>query len=358
MRWATGLLMGGLAIAVTLGAAVIAPGSAWATVENLQSGYWSQLPGGPQVPSGGLEVASDPSGPEAVSAIRFSLQPGVTPSTLTLEVSNAQPAGQVAVVACPTSTASTDWKSPSGAGSFSDAPKGDCSAGSVEGQLSPDAKTMTFALQDITVSSTVNVVLEPDQAPSPVPAGPSSTGPTFDIAFDPVTPADVATTGTPTPTTVPPATPAGAAPAPVPMAGPPPAQGGSGLGAALPASSGLATGPALAPANSARVPASVGPATPTPTNQAAPSLASPAVTTGPQTQGSPGSPASTGGSSRDRRRAELVLGFFLMDILALMAWQRFHPSSAGTRPALTIYDPPPVAAAADAGGLRAGQLGV
>ena len=56
------------------------------------------------MPANGLDVAADANGPQAVSAVKFTLADGETAPILTLKVAQAQPQSQVVVEACAIAT--------------------------------------------------------------------------------------------------------------------------------------------------------------------------------------------------------------------------------------------------------------
>jgi len=92
------------------------------------TGYWARTRLGPPVPieaptpvpEGGTWVASDPSGPVAVSALRLPLDDGAVPTLLTLEIDQVQ--GTPAVRVCP---AVARWQ-PEQGGRLDNAPAHDC----------------------------------------------------------------------------------------------------------------------------------------------------------------------------------------------------------------------------------------
>lgn len=341
-----GLVRAGFGLLVAGGSALLLPGQlAVAQPSQAQSGYWSQIPAGPQVPSGGTEVASDATGPTAVSAYRFTLPDGESAKVLTMKVAGAEPASQVALLACPVSAASSGWQPPSGAGNYADAPAADCSRGSVAGKLATDDSTVTFDLSKLKFAdSTVDVRVQPNSAASPVPAalgpGSGSSYPTFEVDFQPVTAASLSTSGT---ATAAPAASSGApaglgqsAPAPSSAGSPVPSSAAvpssSSLSAALPSTAG-GSGPASFAAGSG------GPSLASPSNNSAlPSLQhSPrSLSTGPSDTGAAGT------KSPWRWRSEYALGFVLIDLIAVMWYQQRNDRTADDRKPLSIYDPPPV----------------
>jgi len=216
---------------------VLVPGAvpARAAVSTVETGVWwrnqvegASLPAPPSVPAGGLWVSSNTTGATAVSAIRFQLPVTDADPTLKLKVAmvtNAadSPLGtHVYVLAC---VANSDWKPTSGPpGAWSARPEADCSKGQIGGEYTAGGSTMTFDLSRmVQPGEQANVVLLPGSTTNPVavppppvpvpvpvtvPATPPVTTPelpaplptppdptastiplTFDITFQPVTPA-------------------------------------------------------------------------------------------------------------------------------------------------------------------------
>jgi len=195
------------ALAMTAAAllCLVAPGPPASAVEGVESGWWwaSQpdgrpFPPPPHVPQHGLWVSTSPSGPQAVSAIRFQLGANESGPIVTLHVHTTLPPAQLAtagigpplVVACPATAA---WK-PADAGAWSARPTANCGAGAVGGALSADGRLMGFDLTTIATSKAVDVVLLPGPAaslvpPPPVPVpglAPPPVTAGFDVTFEPV----------------------------------------------------------------------------------------------------------------------------------------------------------------------------
>ena len=113
-------------------------------------GWWykpNQVPNGlaappapPGVPSDGLYIAADPSGPFALAAVRF-IADGPGELTLTLAPAPESQAGIPSIAAC---VALTTWDG-SSAGRWDGIPQYDC-ANQAEGVLSEDGTVMTFGL--------------------------------------------------------------------------------------------------------------------------------------------------------------------------------------------------------------------
>ena len=99
----------------------------------------------PEVPAGGLWVSSGPHHEEAVSALRFTVPAGVTPTGLVLHVHDQQSRLNPATVdACPPATA---WTSPSTTpGPSADKPTADCAKQRVRGTLSADGTSVVLDL--------------------------------------------------------------------------------------------------------------------------------------------------------------------------------------------------------------------
>ena len=155
-----------------------------------QTGVGQPIPPPPTVPANGLMVSGTPEGATAVAAVRYLLEETETSPVLTLRISNEAGAATALVGACPAGSA---WI-PAHGGRWDTAPTAACELGSVNGVLSDDRKSMTFALSALVVSSVVDVVLVPGKV-SGAPRG--ADGSAFQISFEPpdesslaVTPAD------------------------------------------------------------------------------------------------------------------------------------------------------------------------
>ena len=348
MRGSAALVAPAAVVALAAPAALLAPPPASAApgVSGLASNYWweaeqgpSTLPAPPSVPPGGLWVSSDPTGAQAVSAVRFVLPAAGVAPVLSLTVSSAQPATGIGgdVVACPTTSA---WSPGPGPGQWSTRPAPDCQAGQVPGALSPDGHVLSFSLASLATGGVVDVVI---QAAPPGPVG----SPTFDVTFEPVTSADVS----------------GVAPAAATAPAPGPAPGGSVPPTSAPGgstSSGAAAGPA---SDTAAVPAGISPPSSGPLTAGVKpvELAAP-----PRTGGSAGSPPSlaAGGTSSGSGtgsayapagvntsavgpvlltarswRDRILLGLALVDIAGYLMWSgRLRP----TRVPVRVGKPPPL----------------
>jgi hypothetical protein len=301
-------------VACATGWAAFAPAAS--AVTGVQSGYWSTLPAAPQVPAGGLEVASDANGPQAVAAVKFTLADGETAPVLTLKVAQAQPQSQLAIEACAVAAGSSGWTPPAGGGpgAMASAPKASCPGGLVAGAVAADGSTVTFDLSLMPADGgVVDVVLQPSLVPSPAagtaPGAPDDVYPTYDAAFKPVDAGAIAVTaGPPSSSGSTSTAPSGASgsaalayPAPAPAAPPAALPGGSSTDAAAPA-----------------VPPVV--ASPQSTNAAVAAPLAPL---------------------KKRNLRWLIAGTIASsDLLFLLLWlERKLP--ADDRPLISIYDPPP-----------------
>ena len=306
-----GAALAGLCVIGT-GWAAFAPEAS--AVSAIQTGYWSSLPAAPQVPSGGFEIGSNPSGAHAIAALRFTLADGEAVQTVTLKVAQAQPQNQVAIKACPVAARSASWAPPSGGGpgTLSDAPASDCSGGVVTGTLSSDGTTMSFDLSLMHFEdSTVDIELSPNLVDAPVggvPGVPSQSDATFDASFQPVTAEQIAVVSTP-----------GSEP-------PPSSTGSSGAGS-----------PAVAPAPAPAEPVTLPPATTTggDTTGAAPVVAPVQPTNAAQTL-----PVLV--TKKRNLRLLFALAMLSSDMLFGLLWLQSQKPVGDARPHLSIYDPPPV----------------
>jgi len=311
---------------LTAGAGVVAfaPTAAEA-VSQIQTGYWSALPAAPQVPSGGFEVGSNPSGEQAVAAIRFELGPGESVQQLNLKVNYAQPASQVAIELCLVAAKSASWQPPSGGGpgALSAAPTPDCSSGVAGGTLSADGTTMTFDLSPMSLSgSTVDVLLQPSQSAGTVnslPGAPSQSYPAFDSAFNPVTTAQIYVATNPSQSS---SSTGSSVSQPVAQPAPATAPSSAGGGAAPP----VALPPASTDTGQATGPAPVVAPTQQPSN----------ITNA--------APVALVQKGRDWRLLFFV-SMLSSDLLFLLLWYQHRQPAADERPKLSIYDPPPAARA-------------
>lgn len=213
--------------------AALAPLSAGADAPTAIGWWWSGnieglpvQPPPPDVPEGGLYVASGLSGASGVSALRFVVPEGATEPVLTLRLANVS--GTVVIGACP---AATPWE-PAEGGPFAARPEPDCERASVPAELSADGTTAQIPLGALVDGSALDIVILPGTDPM------TGAGATFEASFEPpgsdaIAFAESSTGSEPPPTTAPPASatsptsftaPATATPA-APFAAPtPPAQ--------------------------------------------------------------------------------------------------------------------------------------
>jgi len=140
-----------------------------------QQGWW-WLAGAtgiapPGVPADGLYVASNPSGTQGVSALRFSLAGGGSAGTLRLDLAGA-PSGTPVIGLC---QLNVDWKAVQGGG-LSDAPA--CAEGgpTIAGQATADGQSYTFAVGSLMANGLLNVEVIPGKDAS-------GNNPTFSVAF-------------------------------------------------------------------------------------------------------------------------------------------------------------------------------
>jgi hypothetical protein len=286
-------------------------------VSGVATGYWSSLPAAPQVPAGGIEVAANASGPQAVAAVRFILSDGESSPVLTLKVAQAQPQSQVVIEACAVATASAGWTPPpsGGPGAMSTAPKADCSGGVVTGSVAPDGTTVSIDLGGIpAVASMVDVLLQPGKVASPAagtaPGVPNDAYPTFDATFQPVDASQIAVQAGPTSTTGEAAT-----------TGQTATESGGYTAPAPPAQPAVAL-PSGSTDNNAGV-APVIAASPQPSNVAA---------SGPTLL-------------KKSRNWRLLFGVAMLssDLLFALLWLERKLPGPHARPLISIYDPPPAA---------------
>ena len=195
---------------VAAAAAVVSSRVPAHAVEGVESGYWWQaqpsgapLPAPPNVPANGLWISGSAAQPLAIAALRFQLASDETAPVLTAKVNSELPpaqatsaanAGQIDVLACPTTAA---WK-PAEAGAWSARPQYSC-ADAVHGTATPDGTTVSFDFSAVVTNGTVDVALVPGPGaavlPSnPVPGAPATPQPSgFDLTLQPVTAAQVRT---------------------------------------------------------------------------------------------------------------------------------------------------------------------
>ena len=161
----------GLALAVLPSAAGAAEPSA--------TGWWSRtatpLPLNPTAPTaqeGQLVVQGEPSGANAIAALRWTLAEGETSPTLTITAAegSVMPA-EALILAC---KAGSPWEETHN-GAWADAPKVDCGT-SVNGVVTDDG-SITFALGALLDGTNLDIVLTPGKTPE-------DQGSAFSLIFD------------------------------------------------------------------------------------------------------------------------------------------------------------------------------
>jgi hypothetical protein len=167
-----------LAVAAT-GAALFAllAGPAARAVAPSAHGYWWKLQRGtgpalpppPFVPSSGLWIAADPSGQQAISAIRYKAAADDEIRELVLTVSQSSGQGSI-LLAC---NARSAW-TPAEAGVWTDRPDSSCNVAHVKGVESGDGLTWTFDVRGLARSGELDVVILP----------PGDVDTTFSISFE------------------------------------------------------------------------------------------------------------------------------------------------------------------------------
>ena len=154
-------------------------------------GWWfdDSVPGvssAPSVPPGGFYVAGRLTGPEAIAAVRYTIDEGEEPEALTLALDSSS--GTVALDACPPAA---PW-TPAEHGEWSDRPTQDCGEGGsrrVTGTVDAAASTVTFALDADLVSDGLDLVIVPGIDPA------TSTTAVFQATFEPPTPESLTVSG-------------------------------------------------------------------------------------------------------------------------------------------------------------------
>jgi hypothetical protein len=169
----------------------------------------------PLVPSAGLFVSGDPSGPSGLSALRFTIFNGLAPGTLTLHVNQSQ--GTPVLRLCPITG---DWDRANG-GDYNSAPTYNCNQNAT-GAISTDGTIVTFQPAALQAGDLLDVAV----VPAPAADG---TNPSFAISFDApggdtltltTEPAPVETRAAPLPSTFTPIAPAVPLPQPTAFAAP------------------------------------------------------------------------------------------------------------------------------------------
>ena len=222
------------------------------------TGWWSRTRLGPPVPveapapvpEGGTWVASDPSGPLAVSALRLDLAEGVVATGLSLKVERAD--GTPAVRACP---AVARWQ-PEQGGRLDSAPAHSCEV-SAKAEVKGDALVVAFPAGFS--EGFLDVVLTPEP------------GAVFSLTLQKATAASVTTQSPP---------PEGVTTGALDPAPPPPGLTPTGGSALPPLSTGVAAAPALPSAPAAPQAAPPAPAAAAPPVTAAPTTVTRRVSAG------------------------------------------------------------------------------
>ena len=172
-----GLAIGGAVVAVAAGAAVPAEAASL-----LQSAWWTSNPQLPvPVPAdipgragpGQLEVAANATGATSVTAIRFLLGEGESPTSIRMVVVSGTGA-TAAIVACPTAEA---WV-PAEGGSLASAPGAACERARSTGVASADGGSWSFPLgPSFVADGAVDLVFTPGTLES------TGQAPTFAVVF-------------------------------------------------------------------------------------------------------------------------------------------------------------------------------
>ena len=165
------------AIAVIIMAVVLAGARPAAAAGPSAVGWWwlpqtgtATLPPPPTVPPGGFMVGGDPSGANAIAALRFELEADEGSPALTLRVApNGDVNGASAQLAACRVTGA--W-APAFAGPWPSRPTADC-ATAVVGARSEDGTTWTFNLEPFLTGNTIDIVLTP------------GAGSSFNLSFNP-----------------------------------------------------------------------------------------------------------------------------------------------------------------------------
>ena len=187
-----------LLVALGLVGAVIAVWTAPAPAQAPDAQGWWWVAGGtpvapPGVPADGLYVASNPSGTQGVSALRFQLAGGGSAGSLRLDLAGA-PSGTPVLGLC---QVAAPWQ-PAQGGALSSAPA--CAQGgpTAAGQAAADGQSYTFDIGKLVSGGVLDVAVIPGKDPS-------GNNTTFSVSFkkpaaDALTPAgaEPAPTGTDT----------------------------------------------------------------------------------------------------------------------------------------------------------------
>ena len=152
-----------LTAGVVCAGAAVWPAPHATAADGVQASYWwraqaapSQLPIAPQgVPDGGLYVASDPTGAEAIAAVRANVPAWAAPVTLSL-VAVSSTGTNVGLEAC----ATTGWTPTEGAGQWADRPASPCTP-LVQGVQSADGVTWFFNVTGLIRGGVLDVLIQP-----------------------------------------------------------------------------------------------------------------------------------------------------------------------------------------------------
>ncbi|MEW6476922.1 MAG: hypothetical protein AB1679_32090, partial [Actinomycetota bacterium] len=125
----------------------------------------------PETPDGGLYVAGNPAGEEAVSALRFQVLPSVTDARLELRAAGSS--GTPGLQACRVTSA---W-SPAVGGRWEERPAYDCST-AVRAAASEDGRTFSFEVGPLVAGPVFDVVI------TAAPTDPAGRPPLFQVAFE------------------------------------------------------------------------------------------------------------------------------------------------------------------------------
>jgi hypothetical protein len=128
----------------------------WWTVTNSGLGFAPPAP--PQVPSGGLYIQNGFTGPTAISAITFQVNPGDAVGSISLKIAG-NPVITSPPVACKITAAGQNYQ-PAQGGSWNDQPAYDCTKVQVTGTVSSDNTTVTFDAGPLLDNGTVAAVIK------------------------------------------------------------------------------------------------------------------------------------------------------------------------------------------------------
>jgi hypothetical protein len=159
----------GILATLTTAGAVLMPATAASAEPPARVGWWNAVSAGgtaapaPTTPNGGMRVAATSGRVLAYGAVLYRLPEDALLGRLTLSVADSQ--GTVQLLACPTKT--TTWRGGDDQPASS-APAYDCGTTKAIGTVSPDGKTVSFALTTLSgraLSLAIVPDLSEDQAP-------------------------------------------------------------------------------------------------------------------------------------------------------------------------------------------------